>query len=96
MANSTTGDVAYESRFTHRWPSLLSVKMVAEYLDVSVSWVRQASNPGRGVLKPVSLEGMIRYRKSDVDDFIDSLPLATSRKVAARRSARTERARSEK
>lgn len=54
------------------WPALLSTKQAAGYLSLSVAKVRELRS--RGFLKSVRVDGAIRYRRRELDQFIESLP----------------------
>lgn len=55
-----------------RWPALMSVKQAAEYLSTSEATVRRLK--ANGEIKSVRLRGDVKYRRYDLDKFIDKLP----------------------
>ncbi|QDV22869.1 helix-turn-helix domain-containing protein [Aureliella helgolandensis] len=57
-----------------RWPALLSLQDAAEYLGVSTQTVGRLK--ARGAIRSVVVNGttLIRYRRSDLDLYIERLP----------------------
>ena len=52
---------------------LLTTPQAAEYLKVSVSWLNQDRGKPSPKIPFVRLGVMVRYRKSDIDKYIDRL-----------------------
>ena len=50
---------------------VLREKDAAEYLQVTVSCLQAWRRTGRGNLPYIKLSGCVRYRKSDLDNFIN-------------------------
>jgi len=50
---------------------LLSPKEVAEWLGVSVSWVLDHASRRRPLLRSVKLGKAVRFRRADVEEFIE-------------------------
>ena len=82
-----------EYRYAVRWPALMDREQAAEYLSVSPRTLKEMSDPGIGIVKPVVLKGLIRYRKQDLDSLIDELPSSNSPGQIRRRQAKTQAAR---
>jgi excisionase family DNA binding protein len=57
---------------SERWPALMSTSDAAEYLGLSESTLRRLR--GGGELSSVRVRGVTRYRRIDLDRFIESLP----------------------
>lgn len=59
---------------SERWPGLLSREEAADYLGVSIETLSRMKAGGE--LRSVTLRGgsIIRYRRVDLDAFIDNLP----------------------
>lgn len=55
-----------------RWPALLSRAEAAEYLGVSETTISREKAGGR--LHSVTIRGLIKYRRSELDSYIESLP----------------------
>ena len=56
-----------------RWPALLSLQDAAEYLGVSTQTVGRLK--AAGAIRSVVVKGtLIRYRRSDLDLYIERLP----------------------
>jgi DNA-binding transcriptional MerR regulator len=53
-------------------PGTFGREKAAEYLDISPRKLDDLQS--RGLIVPVSLDGMKRFRRSDLDDFLDRLP----------------------
>lgn len=87
---------AIEYRYANRWPALMDNTQAADYLSVSVRTLKEMSDPGVGIVKPVVLKGLIRYRKRDLDELIDELPSSNSPGQIRRRQAKTIAARNAK
>jgi hypothetical protein len=58
-------------------PAAFGREKAAEYLDISPRKLDDLQS--RGLIVPVSLAGMKRFRRSDLDDFVDRLPDWNSR-----------------
>mgnify|MGYP002336469735 CR=1 FL=1 len=71
-----------------RWPALLNRELAAEYLAVSLRTFDTLAADGR--VRPVAVRGnhLIRFRKSELDDFIDHLPRGDSSAAVAERGKR--------
>ena len=54
---------------------LLTPKEVAEILSVSVAWVLDHSSRRRPFLPPIRLGKAVRFRRSDVEEFIQKCRL---------------------
>jgi excisionase family DNA binding protein len=54
---------------------LLTAKEVAEILSVSVAWVLDHSSRRRPFLPPIRLGKAVRFRRSDVEEFIQKCRL---------------------
>lgn len=67
-----------------RWPALLSKETAAEYLDISIPTLEREMADGK--LRPVMVRGkkLIRFRRTELDEYIEDLP----RDDAPARSAR--------
>lgn len=57
-----------------RWPALLSRAEAAEYLGCSATTVSRLKAIGH--LHTVSVRGLIKFRRAELDAFIESLPYA--------------------
>jgi excisionase family DNA binding protein len=58
---------------SERWPALLTREEAAEYLGIGITALN--SLRASGELKSVRIrEATIRYRKSDLDKLVESLP----------------------
>lgn len=55
------------------WPALLTPREAAEYLGMGESTLRRMAAQTRG-LKTVVIGNMPKYRRRDLDEFIDRLP----------------------
>lgn len=55
-----------------RWPSLLDTRQACEYLQVGVSTFQQL-RAARKITSVRVTKSLIRYRRSDLDRFIESL-----------------------
>jgi excisionase family DNA binding protein len=51
---------------------LLTVREVAQWLQVSEAWVRDHASRRRPVLPSVKLGKSLRFRREDVEDFIQT------------------------
>lgn len=70
-----------------RWPALLSKELTAEYLDSGTRTIDRMM--ADGTLVPVKMRGMIKFRRDDLDAYIESLPRGdSSRDIAARTPGR--------
>lgn len=63
----------------------------AEYLSVSEATLKRLV--ASDVIKPVILKGMVRFRRYDLDAFIDHLPNGNASNHVRRRQERTAAAR---
>ncbi len=66
-----------------RWPALMKAKDAAEYLGVSTEELRCMRD--RGQVTPVRTRSgaLPKYRRSDLDEWIESLELEPTRRPAA-------------
>jgi hypothetical protein len=71
-------------------------QQAADYLSVSVRTLANLADPGVGIVKPVVLKGLVRYRKRDLDDLIEQLPSGNAPGQIRRRQAKTVAARQAK
>ncbi len=55
-----------------RWPALMDKPIAAEYLSTSVRTIERMMADGE--LKPVKFRGEVRFRKVELDEFINKLP----------------------
>ncbi len=69
-----------------RWPALLSRELAAEYLGVSLTTFKRMI--ADGVISTVLIRDMPRYKRSDLDAYIDDLPNGNSSAAIASRSRR--------
>lgn len=60
-----------------RWPALMSVELAAEYLDMSTRSLKRLQAAER--IRPVTIRdgAFLRFRRNDLDDFIDQLPIGS-------------------
>lgn len=73
---------------SERWPALLTAEDAAEYLGISVTSLKRLKAAER--IRSVTIRdgSMLRYRRTDLDAFIDDLPVgngvcaANERRVA--------------
>lgn len=73
-----------------RWPALMSQELASEYLDIRPRTLRRVV--ADGTLVPVKMRGMIRFRRDDLDAYIESLPRGDSSKdIAARTPGKRSR-----
>lgn len=82
------------SRRAERWPALMSRSEAADYLGVSENTLARLKASEE--LRSVMLRSMVRFRRSDLDRFIDDLPYGDGDCPAndariAREQARRER-----
>lgn len=83
-----------ESQRSERWPALLSRAEAADYLGVSETTI--AKLKAAEELRSVVLRSLIKYRRTDLDRFIDDLPYgdgecAANQARIVREQARRER-----
>lgn len=57
-----------------RWPALLTLSQAAEYLGFGETFIK--SLRASGELSSVRVRSSIRFRRSDLDKFVDELPEA--------------------
>ena len=60
-----------------RWGALLSKQETAEYLSISTRTLNRLM--AEKLLQPVAIGSLLRFRRSDVDGYIESLPSARGR-----------------
>lgn len=79
------------------WPALMSREQAAAYLSIGLDSLRLLI--ASGSIKPVTLPGAVKclkFRRYDLDKFIDSLEAASSSKAIRQRQKLTEAARAAK
>lgn len=74
-----------------RWSALMDKPDAAEYLSISVSTLDRLV--AADAIKPVVLKSMIRFRRADLDDFIEHLPNGNAPGQIRRRQERMAAAR---
>jgi len=72
-----------------RWPALLDKQQAAEYLSISVRTLERLM--ADETLRPVAVRGsdLIRFRRIELDDYIQSLSHASNSKSIAARQIKT-------
>lgn len=62
---------------SERWPALLSVADAAEYLSISTRSLKRLQAAER--IRPVTIRdgSFLRFRRTDLDRFIDDLPFGS-------------------
>lgn len=57
-----------------RWPALMPTEMAAEYLGISTRSLKRLQGAGR--ILPVTIRdgAFLRFRRTDLDAFVDELP----------------------
>lgn len=83
---------------SERWPALMPSEMAAEYLGISCRSLKRLQGAGR--LLPVAIRdgSFLRFRRTDLDNFIEELPYgsgicaANEKRIAVMMLAKQERA----
>ena len=71
------------------WPALMSREQAAAYLSVGLDQLRSLIADGQ--VKPVMIPGStksLKFRRYDLDRFVDNLPSAASSKAIRERKTR--------
>lgn len=71
-----------------RWPALLTAGEVCEYLGVGQSKLKELRAGGYIESVRIGGERLIRFRRSDLDRFVESLPVGKGESPPSAKTAR--------
>lgn len=71
---------------TERWPALMTAEDAQAYLSISETKFKELRTVGVIRSVRVGSDRLIRYRRADLDTFIDGLPDGSGQPVDARLS----------